>query len=340
MSAPNETWSERFEREFEAALALLRRRPLLAVIFAASMLFFAWHVFFKTKDILPNAQPKVEPAEGASQSASEGSKVPVRGDTLAEPGEQAIALSVSPTPTTSSDKSDPSMPQRLASGPPPEVAVPAEKVQPAIASIRLSIISLADYFDKPIVIGDSRKDVAEKIPGATWGESGLGIFASTPTKFLDKFPGYAVLFFSNDVVSQVNYSYGFSGSTMKSYRLSGTDDDWAERISTNGEDMNYAEATAKCSSFRQLRAELAKKFGTAKSIRNIPFDAPEDDPRTKKYIRPVEEQFDAEFIAEEFKLHISAYDFAFIREQTHTRSAKDMLSNRSCSIRADFKKTS
>lgn len=62
--ADSETWSQRFEREFEAAISLLRRRPMLALGFAAAMIFFGWHQFFKSEEPVKtnDSATKVEPA--------------------------------------------------------------------------------------------------------------------------------------------------------------------------------------------------------------------------------------------------------------------------------------
>lgn len=335
LNVPNETWSERFEREFEAGVALLRRRPLLAVIFAGALIFFAWHQFFKNKESFPNAPPISGPQADASVPRKAADVAPAKIEIAPKLGEQAISATAPPLPSIRSDKGASSASQHLPTDSPPDRPAGAETASLPM-DLPLSTVTLTPYFDRSIVIGATRKEVAEKNPNATWGEGGLGIFASISTKFLGQFPGIAVLFFSNDVVTQVNFLYGFSGSTMRNYRLHGTEDDWQEKITTNGEDMTYSEATGQCASFHRLRGELIRKFGAAKSIQNIPFAAPENDPRTKKYTRPVEEQFDATFIAEDVNLHILAYDIAFIREQTHTSMAKDKLSNRTCSIRAEF----
>ncbi|WP_139143027.1 MULTISPECIES: hypothetical protein [unclassified Janthinobacterium] len=325
VTVPNETWSERFEREFEAGLALLRRRPLLAIIFAGGLIFFAWHQFFKTKDLSPAAPPAAPPT--ATQKMLPPTSVGDVASATSESMAQPVAQAITPTPS-----------QSPVSDTPPAISATTETATPPMTVRRLATVALTDYFDKPILIGDTRKDVLEKIPNATFGQRGPGIFASISTKFLDQFPGVATLFFSNDGVTQVNFLYGFSGSTMRNYRLHGTDDDWEEKITTNGEDMTYVEATAKCASFQHLRAELTRKFGAAKSIRDIPFIAPENDSRTRSYRQPVEDRFDATYTNAEVNLHIVAYDFAFIREQTHTIMAKDKLSHRSCSIRAEFTK--
>ena len=50
MGEPAETWSERFEREVEAVTRLLRRRPVIALLFLLAMAFYGWHQFFKPKE--------------------------------------------------------------------------------------------------------------------------------------------------------------------------------------------------------------------------------------------------------------------------------------------------
>ena len=65
MADPVETWSERFEREFEAVLRLLRRRPFVAVIFVLAIAFYGWHQFFKDK-----GDPKPTSAAASAPPAS------------------------------------------------------------------------------------------------------------------------------------------------------------------------------------------------------------------------------------------------------------------------------
>jgi hypothetical protein len=45
MADPTETWSERFEREFDAVRKLGHRRPLLAGAFLLAIAFYGWHLF-------------------------------------------------------------------------------------------------------------------------------------------------------------------------------------------------------------------------------------------------------------------------------------------------------
>ena len=70
MAEPSETWSERFEREFEAVLRLLRRRPVLAIAFVLAMAFFGWHQFLKSKDE-PKPAFVTPPANAASIVSAE-----------------------------------------------------------------------------------------------------------------------------------------------------------------------------------------------------------------------------------------------------------------------------
>ena len=51
LAEPVETWSERFEREFEAVTRLFRRRPVLALLFIGAIAFYGWHQIFKPKPI-------------------------------------------------------------------------------------------------------------------------------------------------------------------------------------------------------------------------------------------------------------------------------------------------
>jgi len=69
MAEPAETWSERFERECEAIIRLLRRRPLIALIFLSAMGFYAWHQFLKQEDSSDRTGEQVLAASGALASS-------------------------------------------------------------------------------------------------------------------------------------------------------------------------------------------------------------------------------------------------------------------------------
>lgn len=71
----SETWSERFEREFDAVARLLRRRPLLAVFFVGAMAFLGWHQFFRTTSESKKADALISPA-GDLPSPDEAAVVP------------------------------------------------------------------------------------------------------------------------------------------------------------------------------------------------------------------------------------------------------------------------
>ena len=67
MPDQSETWSERFEREFESVARLLRRRPVLAFLFLGAIAFYGWHQFPK---------PKVEPPIATPTAASSPMVIP------------------------------------------------------------------------------------------------------------------------------------------------------------------------------------------------------------------------------------------------------------------------
>lgn len=76
MAESSETWSQRFEREFEAAISLLRRRPMLALCFAGAMIFYGWHQFLKSNNstATQNSESNTkQPAEVSTATQNSGS---------------------------------------------------------------------------------------------------------------------------------------------------------------------------------------------------------------------------------------------------------------------------
>lgn len=69
MAESSETWSQRFEREFEAAISLLRRRPVLALCFVGAMIFFGWHQFLKSNNAAATQSPEINTKPAAKQTS-------------------------------------------------------------------------------------------------------------------------------------------------------------------------------------------------------------------------------------------------------------------------------
>jgi hypothetical protein len=70
LAEPAETWSERFEREFEAVFRLLRRRPVLAIVFLLAMAFLGWHQFIKPPSKEDTRLTFASPAASVAGAAS------------------------------------------------------------------------------------------------------------------------------------------------------------------------------------------------------------------------------------------------------------------------------
>ena len=84
MAEPQETWSERFVREFDALIKIARKRPILATLFAVAMFFFGWHQFVRGKDssmldIFKKTPASAPPyASSASSPAASKTATPAR----------------------------------------------------------------------------------------------------------------------------------------------------------------------------------------------------------------------------------------------------------------------